>query len=217
MSWIDAAAIPEAFITAFDALFARGRLAPGEVLLVQAAGSGVGTAAVQLACAAGATVIGLSRTAVKRERLAREGLEHVFDPGDSGVADRVLHVGGGHGVDLVLDMVGAAAWPLHARVLRERGRIVIIGLLGGARCEIDFGWLMNRRATISGSVLRARPLEEKIALVQEFSRRALPLFAQGKLKARVDRTLPLQRVAEAHELMERNENLGKIVLEIGDD
>lgn len=217
MNWTGAAAIPEAFVTAYDAVFSRGALAPGEVLLVQAAASGVGTAASQLGKTGGATVIGLCRTAGKRDRLARLGvLDHLFDPAAPDIAERILHVSGGHGVDLVLDMVGASAWPLHARVLRERGRIVIIGLLGGARCEIDLGWLMSRRATIAGSVLRSRPLEEKIALIQEFSRRTLPLFAAGRLSACVDRTFPARKVADAHELMERNENVGKIVLEFGE-
>jgi putative PIG3 family NAD(P)H quinone oxidoreductase len=212
LSWERAAAIPEAFLTAYDAMFAQGRLAAGETVLVQAAASGVGTAALQLGRVAGARVIGLCRTRRKREQLEEAGFKPVFDPAEKNVADRILHAAGNDGVDLVLDMVGASAWPLHARVLRERGRIVVIGLLGGARGEIDLALLMARRATLTGSVLRSRPLEERIALVQRFGRRILPLLAAGRVRPWVDRAYPMRDIAVAHAVMERNENLGKIVL-----
>jgi len=212
LNWEQAAAVPEVFLTAYDALHVRGRLAAGESVLIQAAASGVGTAAFQLAAAAGASAIGLSRTEDKRRRLEQAGLGPVFDPADPSVADHVLRATGGRGVDVVLDLVGAAGWPLHARVLREGGRVVIIGLLSGPRCQIDLGVLMRKRATLVGSVLRARSTEEKAALTREFSARILPLFARGVLRPWVDRCFPLDRVREAHSLMERNENLGKIVL-----
>jgi putative PIG3 family NAD(P)H quinone oxidoreductase len=211
MDWTEAASLPEAFLTAYDALFRQGELGAGEVLLVQAAASGVGTAAVQLGRVAGATVIALSRTPSKRERLERMGFERVLDPGDPGVTDEILRASRG-GVDLILDLVGAAAWKTHTTVLRSRGRIVVIGLLGGPRCEVDLAWLMGARATLRGSVLRSRSLEEKITLVQEFSKRILPLFASGKLSTCVDRSVPFREVADAHAVMERNENVGKIVL-----
>lgn len=214
LSWEQAAAIPEVFLTAYDALHIRGRLAAGESVLIQAAGSGVGTAAFQLAAAGGASAIGLARTADKRRRLEQRGIFPVFDPGDEDVADRVVRATGGRGVDVILDLIGAAAWPLHARVLREGGRVVIIGLLSGSRCEIDLGLLMRKRATLVGSVLRSRSAEEKAALTREFAARILPLFARGALRPWVDRTFPLERVSEAHALMERNANLGKIVLTI---
>jgi putative PIG3 family NAD(P)H quinone oxidoreductase len=214
LSWDEAAALPEAFHTAYDALFVRGSLAAGEQALIQAASSGVGTAAFQLVQAGGATPVGLSRTAEKRRRMEEAGLRPVLDPAGEAIADRLTERTGGRGFDVILDMVGAAAWPLHAAVLRERGRIVIIGLLGGSRCEIDLGLLMRKRATVVGSVLRSRPLEEKVALTREFVERLLPLFSEGRLRAWVDRSLPLDRVREAHALMERNENLGKIVLTI---
>lgn len=217
LTWEQAAAIPEAFLTAYDALYVRGRLAAGESVLVQAAGSGVGIAALQLARAGGASAIGLSRTAEKRRRLEESGLEPVFDPGDETVADRILRATDGRGADLILDLVGAAAWPLHARVLAERGRIVVIGLLSGSRCEIDLGLLMKKRATLVGSVLRSRSLDEKAALTDQFVERVLPLFSEGRLRAWIDRSLPMHRVREAHALMERNENLGKIVLTMDND
>jgi putative PIG3 family NAD(P)H quinone oxidoreductase len=212
MNWAQAAAIPEAFLTAYDALHIRAGLAAGEVLLVQTAASGIGTAALQLGTVAGASVIGLSRTAEKRAKLARAGFAQVLDPSDAATAEQVIHLAGGAGVDVVLDTVGAAAWPLHVRVLRQRGRIVILGLLGGARCEIDLAWLMRKRATLTGTVLRSRSLEQKIALAREFSRRVLPMFASGRLRPWIDRSFPLHAVQEAHAVLERNENLGKVVL-----
>jgi len=217
LGWAEAAAIPEVFLTAYDALLIRGRLARGETALIQAAASGVGTAALQLAGAAGARAIGLARSAHKRRLLEEAGLGPVLDPADERVADRVLQASDGRGVDVVLDVIGAAAWPLHSRVLREGGRIVVIGVMGGSRCEVDLGVLMRKRATLAGSVLRARSLDEKAALTREFAARVLPLFAQGRLRPWIDRVLPLREVREAHARMERNENVGKIVLAIEDD
>jgi putative PIG3 family NAD(P)H quinone oxidoreductase len=214
MDWAQAAAIPEAYLTAYDALFTRGRLAAGETLLVQAAASGVGIAALQLGTVAGANVIGLCRTSAKRERLERAGCGTIIDPGATDATDQVLRASRSAGVDLILDLVGASAWPLHERVLRSRGRIVVLGLLGGSRCELDLAVLLAKRATLVGSVLRSRPLEEKIALTREFARCALPLFAAGRLTPWVDRCLPLEEIAQAHSVMERNENLGKIVLTV---
>jgi putative PIG3 family NAD(P)H quinone oxidoreductase len=214
LSWEEAAAIPEAYLTAYDALFRRAGLSRGEAVLVQAAGSGVGTAAVQLAASAGARVIGLSRTSDKRSRLEGAGPELVLDPSSPDAAERIMEQTDGVGVDVVIDLVGAAAWPLHARVLRECGRLVMIGLMGGARCNIDLALVLSKRLTLAGSVLRSRPLEEKIELVQEFSQRILPQFADGRLEPWIDRALSLSQVAEAHAVMERNENLGKIVMTI---
>ena len=212
LAWEAAGAVPEAFVTAFDALFRLGSLAAGEVALVQAAGSGVGTAAVQLARVAGARVIGLARTADKRLRLERLGVDLAPDPARPDVAETILLGTRGEGVDLVLDLVGAAAWPLHERVLRERGRLVVVGLLGGARVEIDLGTLMRRRLTLVGTMLRSRSREEKAALIQEFAARILPLLTAGRVAPVVHCTFALEQAAEAHALMERDLNFGKIVL-----
>jgi putative PIG3 family NAD(P)H quinone oxidoreductase len=214
MSWAAAAATPEAFLTAYDALFHQGQLAPGEVLLLHAAGSGVGTAAAQLASVAGAQVVGLARNPAKRRRLEQLGLQGVLDPSQADLADEIRLVAGGD-VDLVLDAVGASMWELNLEVLRQRGRIVVIGLLGGSRPQVDLAVLIRKRLTVIGSVLRSRPLEEKVALVQEFGRRVLPLLAAGRLRPVVDRCLDWAQAAEAHALMERNENFGKIVLTVG--
>ena len=214
LGWENAGATPEAFLTAYDALFRCGALSAGELVLIQAAGSGVGTAAAQLALVAGSRVIGLSRTADKRRRLRKLGLKQVFDPGNPDVADAILAATGGEGIDLVLDLVGAAAWPLHEAVLRERGRLVIIGLMGGSRLEIDLLQLMSKRLTVSGSVLRSRGRDEKISLVQEFAGRIVPLITAGRVSPIVHCTMELAEAADAHRLMERNENFGKIVLRV---
>jgi len=214
MGWEAAAAVPEGFLTAYDALFHCGSLSAGEVVLVQAAGSGVGTAAAQLALVGGSRVIGLSRTPDKRRRLEKLGLQQVFDPGSDDLVDVILLATGGQGVDLVLDLIGASAWPLHQRVLRERGRLVLLGLMGGASCEIDLAGLMRKRLTLVGSVLRSRGHAEKISLAQEFAYRILPLLTAGRVSPIVHCTLDLTEAAEAHALMERNENFGKIVLRV---
>lgn len=214
LSWESAAALPEAFLTAYDALFRSARLAAGETLLVHAAASGVGSAAVQLALLGGSRVIGLSRTADKRRRLEQLGVQQVLDPQAPGLADAIRQFTGGNGVDVVLDLVGASAWALNAEVLAERGRAVVIGLLGGARCEIDLALLMRRRLTLIGSVLRSRSQGEKIALIQEFAVQVLPHVAAGRLSPLVHCTLDLARAGDAHALMERNENFGKIVLRV---
>ena len=212
LGWDAAGAVPEAFVTAYDALFRLGSLSAGEAVLVQAAASGVGTAAVQLARVAGARVIGLSRSPDKRRRLERLGLDLAPDPLQPDVAEAILLGTRGQGVDLVLDFVGASAWALHERVLRERGRLVVVGLLGGARVELDLGTLMRRRLTLVGTMLRSRSREEKASLIQEFAARILPLLTAGRVVPVVHASFPLEQAAEAHALMERDANFGKIVL-----
>ena len=214
MSFEHAAAVPEAFLTAYDALFARGRLEAGEAVLVHAAGSGVGTAAVSMAAVAGARVVALSRSADKRRRLVELGAPHVLDPAAAHLAESIRMAAGVDGIRVVLDLVGASAWALNVEVLAVRGRIVLVGTMSGSKVEADLGALMRKRATVVGTVLRSRPIEEKIALVQTFARTMLPLLAAGRLNPVVDRVVSLEEAASAHASMERNENFGKIVLRI---
>jgi putative PIG3 family NAD(P)H quinone oxidoreductase len=216
LGWVEAAAVPEAFLTAYDALFRQAHLRAGEAVLLHAAASGVGTAAAQLALAGGSTVVALSRTAAKRRRLADMGLGEVLDPAGDGLAEAIREAAGGDGVDVVLDLVGAPAWPLNLEVLKPRGRIVVVGLLGGARIALDLGTLLFKRLTIVGTALRSRSLDEKIELTTEFADRMSGLLADGRLRAVVDRTLPLEQAAEAHATMERNANFGKLVLTVGE-
>jgi NADPH:quinone reductase len=214
-----AAAVPEAFTTAHDALFTRAALGAGERLLVHAAGSGVGTAAIQLAAAAGATVHGTSRSAWKLERARALGLQAgivlpAADPAADFAADFAAEVRArtGAGIDVVLDLVGGTYLAGSLRALEPLGRLVLVGLVAGARAEVDLGLLLRQRLTVVGTVLRSRPLEQKIAAARLVRRDVLPLLESGRVRPLVDRVFPATHAADAHRLMERNENYGKIVL-----
>jgi putative PIG3 family NAD(P)H quinone oxidoreductase len=204
-------AIPEVFMTAFDAIFLQERLAAGEILLVHAVGSGVGTAAVQLARRAGARVIGTSRTPDKLERAAAFGLEHSV-LADDAWPERVLELTRGRGVDVILDLVGGPYLAGNQRVIAERGRHVVVGVPAGSSSTIDLRALMGRRASIRGTVLRARPVGEKEALARAFAADVLPGFEAGELEPVIDRVFPAGEAAEAHRRMEENRNFGKILL-----
>lgn len=212
MDLVQAAAVPEVFFTAYDALFTQGRLAPGETVLVHAIGSGVGTAALQLARTAGARVIGTSRTQDKLDRCRALGLEEGVLAQAGRFAAAVHERTGGAGAQLVLDFVGAAYLEENVRALARRGRMVVLGLMGGIAGSLPIGLLLNKRLTLKGSVLRSRPLEEKAALAQEFATRVVPLFEQGRLRPVVGEVLPMSEIASAHERMEQNQSFGKIVL-----
>ena len=212
LSWEEAAAIPEVFVTAHDALFTRGRLSLGEWVLIHAVGSGVGTAALQLARAAGAKTLGTSRTEWKLDRARELGLELAIQAGAEDFADAVLDATGGRGADLILDLVGGGYLPRNLASLATLGRIVVVGLTAGAFAEIDLGVVLRKRITMVGTSLRSRPLEEKIAAVQAFARHALPLLADGRIRPVTDRSFPMEEAAEAHRRMEADQNFGKIVL-----
>lgn len=212
MDLASAGAIPEVFMTAFDAVFLQGELVAGETLLVHAAGSGVGTAAVQLAARAGARSIGTSRTPEKLDRAEALGLNvRVTADGDDW-SDRVLEATDGRGVDVILDLVGGPYLTGNQQVLASRGRHVVVGVPGGTRAEIDLRALMAKRGRMFGTVLRARPTGEKAALARAFEEQVAGGFADGSLRPVVDRVLPAHDAAEAHRAMERNENFGKILL-----
>ncbi len=209
-----AGAVPEAFLTSHDALFTIGGLRPGWPVLIHAVGSGVATAALQLARAAGATTIGTSRTADKLEKARALGLDHgiLVTKEEPRFADEVRRLTGGRGVPLVLDFVGAAYAAENLAAAGAGGRVVVIGTMGGAKAAVDLSVLMRSRARIEGTVLRPRPLEEKIRATQDFARDVLPLLAAGRVKPVVDAVLPAARIREAHERMDRNESFGKIVI-----
>lgn len=204
----------EAFLTAHDAMFTLGGLRPGWPILIHAAGSGVSTAAIQLAKVAGATVIGTSRTAGKLDRARGLGLDHgiVVGGGEPVFADEVKRLTGGEGVPLVLDFVGGAYASENVASLALRGRVIVIGTLSGAGARLDLGALMRRRAEVIGTVLRPRPLEDKIRATRLFAADGLPLLAAGRVRPIVDEVLPLAKAREAHERMERNATFGKLVL-----
>lgn len=208
---VEAAAIPEVFMTAFDAVFLQAGLREDQWLLVHAVGSGVGTAAVQLTVRAGARVIGTSRTAAKLRAAEELGMSHGVS-GDDAWPDAVLEATSGRGVDVVLDLVGAPYLAGNQRVIRNGGRHIVVGIPGGAKAEVDLGLLMRKRATLRGTVLRSRSLDEKVALARTFERDVLPGFQDGTLRPIVDRVFAAEDAAEAHRYMEANRNFGKILL-----
>jgi putative PIG3 family NAD(P)H quinone oxidoreductase len=212
LSWEEAAAIPEAFLTAYDALFNRLSLHTGETVLIHAVGSGVGTAALQIARVAGASVIGTARSAEKLERAKKLGLDFGIDASRGDWAAQVEAAIGAERVHAVLDLVGGSYLESNLRVLGSLGRIVVVGLTAGAVAPFNMGVLLRKRLTIVGTMLRGRPVEEKIALARDFSERIVPLFAAGRLKPVIDRVFPFNEVRAAHELMESNKTFGKIVL-----
>jgi NADPH:quinone reductase len=212
MSWQDSAAIPEAFLTSFDALFRQIGLSIGERLLIHAVGSGVGTASVQLAAAAGAQVIGTSRTPSKLERARQLGLTAGIDSSHPDWVERVSHLTNGQGVDAILDLIGGDYLAGSLRALAPRGRLILVGLTAGRRAELDLGVILNKRLRIVGTVLRSRPLEEKVALAREFSDRVVPLFEAATIHPVVDRVFSFSDIQTAHRLMESGTNFGKIVL-----
>jgi putative PIG3 family NAD(P)H quinone oxidoreductase len=212
MDAVTAGAIPEVYMTAFDAAFLQEGLGRGETLLIHAIGSGVGTAALQLARRVGATVIGTSRTPEKLERALELGLEHAV-LADESWPQHVLDVTAGRGVDVILDLVGGPYLAGNQRVVAERGRHIVVGVPAGAEAAIDLRALMGRRASIRGTVLRARPLAEKVALARAFAQHVLPGFDSGELVPVIDRVFPATEAAAAHAYMESNANFGKILLE----
>jgi NADPH2:quinone reductase len=212
LSWEELAAIPEVFLTAYDALFLRLGLRPGEIVLIHAVASGVGTAALQLARIAGATAVGTSRSPQKLERAKEVGLEIGIDASRDDWVSQIEKAIGVDRVQAILDLVGAPYLDANLRLLALRGRMVVVGLTAGTQAQLNMGALLRKRATIVGTVLRARPLEEKIALAREFSERIVPLFDAGRLKPIIDRVFPFKEIRAAHELMESNDTFGKIVL-----
>ncbi len=211
----EAGALPEAFITAHDALFTRGQLRLGERVLIHAAASGVGTAAVQLAHAAGGFVYGTSRTAAKLARMSDLGLDEAIlvDGAPDHFADAIDRFTHGEGVDVIIDLVGGAYFPVNLRALALRGRIVSVGTTAGAKAEINLGLLMRRRGSVIGTVLRARSIEEKAAAVAAFAAQVLPLIARGDIRPVIDRVFPAAEISAAHAHVESNGTFGKVLLD----
>lgn len=212
--FVQAAATPEVYFTAYDALFNRGNLQMGEKVLVHAAGSGVGTAAVQLAHHAGAFVYGTAGSAEKLAGAAKLGMDVGINYHDQDFAAVVKEHTDGAGVDVLIDFIGGPYWDQNIASMAVLGRLVEVGLMGGSRVEVDLGRLMGKRLQVTGTGLRGRSLEEKLAVTAQFKRHVLPHLASGSMKPIVDRTFPLEEVTEAHRYMETNANFGKIVLTI---
>jgi putative PIG3 family NAD(P)H quinone oxidoreductase len=214
LSFTEAAAVPEAFITAHDAVFTLGELKAGETLLIHAVGSGVGLAALQLAKANGARTIGTSRTAAKLERCQPLGLDLGIDTGiDPSFSDDVLTATDGHGADVVLDLVGAAFFDQNLKCLAAKGRLILVGLTSGRTAEFNLGMALTKRLRIIGTVLRGRSLEEKAEATKKFAEEVVPLLASGTVVPNIDRVFSASEAAAAHQYLESNESFGKVVLE----
>lgn len=216
LDWAEAASIPEAFITAHDALFTQGRLKMGESVMVHAAGSGVGLAAIQLAHAAGANVYGTSRTPEKLERARQYGLSEAVAVADdpSLMVEAVREWTGGAGIDVILDLVGAKYLAANLDSLALKGRLLFVGTTAGASAQLDFGVVMRKRLKIIGTVLRSRSTEEKAAATRRFEKHVLPLLRQGLVRPVIDKIYNMEEVRRAHLRLESNASFGKVVLMI---
>ena len=206
LSDIDAAAVPEAFITAHDAIRTRGRLAMGETLLVHGANGGVGTAALQIGVATGAQVFGVVRSEEAAALVRQLGAEPVQDDSFS---DDVR-------ADVILELVGAPHFPANLTALNPRGRIVVVGVAAGSKVELDLGAVMGRRAELHGTVLRARSLEDKALAVRAFEREVVPHLAAGRMRALVDRVYPAEQAREAYDRLAGSGKSGKVLVDFGE-
>ena len=212
MSFAEAAAIPEAFLTSWLNLFLLGRLSPGEVAVVHAAASGVGSAALQLCRGVASTVLATASPA-KHAACLELGATHVLARQDvpAGLAEAVRRAAG-RGADLIFDLVGASYLEANVAALALQGRLCCISTMSGSKGTLDVGALLTRRLTLMGSTLRNRSAAQKARLVADFARNALPRFQTGELRPVLGRTYPLAQAREAHAALERNEVIGKIVL-----
>ncbi len=214
LSFTEAAAIPEVFMTAYDALVSQMRLVSGDDVLISAVGSGVGTAAVQIVKALGARSIGTSRTKDKLEQAKKLGLDDGILVQDGKFAEEVLKVTGGKGIDLVLELTGGAYVEEDIACLAPQGRLIVVGLVAGAKANVNLGKVLSNRLEIKGTTMRRRPLEEKIQANNIFVKQVLPLFEKGLLKPIVAKIFKLEEAAEAHHFMQADKNFGKVVLSL---
>jgi putative PIG3 family NAD(P)H quinone oxidoreductase len=214
LDWAQAAAVPEVFITAHDALWTQAALHPGETVLIHAIGSGVGLAAVQLARAIQAVPYGTSRTADKIEKSKPLGLEAglVLRQNFDDLATSAEKWTAGKGINVLLDLVGGPYVKASQKAMAPQGRMILVGTVAGGSYELDVRYVMSKRLQIRGTVLRARSLEEKIAATRLFAAEVVPLLARGVLRPNVDSVFPLAEIGKAHQRLESNETFGKVVV-----
>jgi len=216
LSLEQAAAIPEVFLTSTLNLFQLGQMPKGGWALVHGGGSGIGTASIQLLKATGAQVIVTAGSAEKCARCLNLGADAALNYNDGEFATAVSEITKGRGIDVVFDSIGAPYLEQHLQCLALGGRLVLIGLMGGAKAEINLGLLMVKRLTVIGSTLRTRSVEEKSQIVRGFLDRFGDDLASGRITAVVDRVLPLAEAQQAHELLQASEHFGKVVLKVGE-
>ena len=222
LNFIQAAAVPEAFITAHDALFTQADLKESETVLIHAVASGVGLAALQLAKAKDAQVFGTSRSGEKLVRCEKFGLDcgivtdaDAMDNNTHLFAELIQAKNDGKGVDVILDLVGAKYFEANLASLAPKGRLILIGLVGGAQAEFNLGIALSKRLKIIGTVLRSRSAAEKVEATRKFAEEVLPLLESSAVVPNVDKVFRLENVQEAHEYLETNESFGKVVLDFG--
>jgi putative PIG3 family NAD(P)H quinone oxidoreductase len=212
---VSAAALPEAAATVWSNLFMVAGLRPGEQLLVHGGGSGVGTMAVQLAHALGARVLATVGSTPKAQAVRALGADAAINYREEDFVERVAELTDGRGADVILDVIGAKYLGRNLAALASGGRLVVIGLQGGTRAELDLGRLLSRRAAVIGTTLRSRPDPEKAEIVRQVAAHVWPLVEQRVVRPVVDRAVPIQEAAQAHRAMAAGENVGKIVLAVG--
>ena len=212
LSDIEAASLPETFFTVWSNVFDRGRLTAGETFLVQGGTSGIGVTAIQMAKAAGATVIATAGSDAKCAACTSLGADHAINYRTADFVDEVKRITNGRGVDVILDMVAGAYVAREIKSLAEDGRLVIIAVQGGVEAQIDAGVVLRRRLTITGSTLRPRPVEFKSAIARSLEARVWPWIEAGRIKPVIHQVFPAAQAAQAHTLMESNQHIGKLVL-----
>ena len=212
LSLVDAASLPETFFTVWGNVYERGRLAPGESLLVQGGSSGIGVTAIQMAKATGNRVFATAGSDEKCAACLRLGAERAINYKTEDFEKEVLAATGGKGVNVILDMVGGDYVPKELKCLADDGRLVFIAFLRGPKTELDINAVMRRRLVLTGSTLRPRPVEFKGHLAGNLREKIWPLIEAGKIKPEIYKTFPLEQAAEAHRLMESSQHIGKLVL-----
>ena len=213
LSYHEAASIPEVFFTANTAVRTLGATQPGERLLVHAGGSGVGIAAIQIGRLIGAEVWTTAGSAEKCERAAELGAAVAINYREESFADVVQERTNGGGVDMILDVIGRDYWEANLRSLATAGRLVLVGLMGGAVAETNLGQLMAKRLRVYGTVMRARPLIDRAAITRDYREHLEPAIVAGKMQPVIDSVFPLREAAAAHQYMAENRNFGKILLD----
>ncbi|MEV2237890.1 NAD(P)H-quinone oxidoreductase [Micromonospora sp. NPDC049891] len=211
---VDAAGLPEVACTVWSNVVQVARLTAGETLLVHGGGSGIGTFAIQLGAALGATVVATARAA-KHDRLRELGADLLVDYREQDFVEEVRRVTDGRGANVVLDIMGASYLGRNVAALAVDGRLVVIGMQGGRKGELDLGALLAKRGTVAATALRSRPLEQKAAIVRGVREQVWPLVEAGRVRPVIDRRLPIADAAQAHRLVESNEHVGKVLLTVG--
>ena len=214
-SFSQGAAIPEVWLTAFSNLFMEAGLTSGETVLIHAGGSGVGTAGIQMAREAGAVVYVTAGTAAKLDRCRKLGATLGVNYKQQDIVEAVMAASQGRGVDVILDPVGGAYLNQNLTLLKENGRLVNIGLLGGASAEINLGTVLGKSLRIIGTRLRSRPLAQKIEITRMFADRFWPMLGAGKLEPIIDSVFKIEDADKAHDYVKQNKNTGKVILEVG--